>query len=140
MSLNGSSKTASLPSHAEAEEVASDFPSVNCQLPSTEGKSLAASVTSVHGSASPLSKRERRGREGAINQPPSPPSLTTLPKPKPKQIALAAYAGAVSRFCDLHGLTPDASAGDKASLEFDAFNRYLSDLDAERRRVAQLNF
>lgn len=139
MTTAGVQKTVTPVVGAGVAVVTSDAPTGNTSRPST-----GAGVTSEarRGAVYPLSKRERE-REGELK--PSPLlSPSTLPKPQPKQAAttptLAAYAGAVSRFCDLHGLTPDASRGDKAALEFEAFNQYLADRAAERRRVAELNF
>lgn len=61
-----------------------------------------------------------------------------MPENRP---TLAAYAGAISRFLDLAGLPPDVEPkADKTATEFEAFNRHLADLDAERRRIAELEF
>ena len=116
----------------EMAEVASDFHSTGTDCHLRKRKSL---VTSPYGSA-PLPKGRVEERESHSR------SLSLLPEKDQRKSTptLAAYAGAISRFCDLHGLTPDATAGDKVALEFDAFNRYLADLTAERRRLAELNF
>jgi hypothetical protein len=54
---------------------------------------------------------------------------------------LAAYAGTVSRACDLLGLTPDIQPGQsKPDVELDALCRHLDQLAAEQRRLADLTF
>ncbi len=53
---------------------------------------------------------------------------------------LAAYTGAVSRWCDLTGHVVDAPHGDKADREFAAFNRHLDELAEERRRLESVKF
>lgn len=124
--------------------VASDARAPQGQIPERARASLATTATASGGAGVPLSKRERRGREGAIKQPPSPPSLSTLPLPQTETTIrrqLAAYAGAISRWCDLTGHVPDISLGqDKTAVEFDAFNQHLDDLAAEARRVKDLRF
>ena len=116
---------------AQVTQVTSDLSCVQTDLRGRKRKLLGTCFDAT----SPLSL-EREGGGGCKDATP-PPSLARLQNKTP---SLAAYAGAISRFCDLHGLTPDATAGDKVALEFDAFNRYLADLTAERRRLAELNF
>lgn len=49
-------------------------------------------------------------------------------------VSSAEYAGAISRWCDLHGRTPVVRP-DKAKIlaEFEAFNAHLSELAARQR-------
>lgn len=58
--------------------------------------------------------------------------------PTPSSVDLAAYVGAISRWCDLTGHTPDASTGDKIALEFSAFNTHLDDLANQRRELEEI--
>ncbi len=53
---------------------------------------------------------------------------------------LAAYSGAISRWAALTGKVGDATTGDKSAQEFEAFNRHLDQLDAEKRQIAQFTF
>lgn len=80
-----------------------------------------------------LSEREREGG-GAKTLPPL--SLLTLPQNPARE--LAAYAGSISRWCDLTGNVPDITLGqDKAAAELAAFDRRLDQLAAEARRVKE---
>jgi hypothetical protein len=69
-------------------------------------------------------------------QPPTEPPRNLI-----ERLTIAAYAGAVSRFLDLAGIPVDLVPGhDKAAAEFEAFNDHLSNLAAENRRIANLEF
>lgn len=58
-----------------------------------------------------------------------------------KDRQLSAYAGSISRWCDLTGNVPDITLGqDKAAAELAAFDRHLDQLAAEARRVKALQF
>ena len=70
------------------------------------------------------------------NPPPTQPARNML-----ERLTIAAYAGAVSRFLDLAGVAVDLVPGqDKAAAEFEAFNDHLSNIAAENRRIANLEF
>jgi hypothetical protein len=128
-------KNALPPKIAEVAEVTSNFPSVGVNFRERKRKSLA---TSANGSGSPLSKRERVEGEGELKPSPPPLSLITLPKPK---TSVASYAGAISRWCDLHNRVPDATGGaDKQAAELAAFEQWLSEVAAERQRIKALQF
>jgi hypothetical protein len=63
-----------------------------------------------------------------------------VPTPRTDPEILAAYQGAVSRWCDLTGHVQEARAGTKADAELLAFSRWLDELAAEERRVSALEF
>lgn len=60
-------------------------------------------------------------------------------KDEAKTPTAAEYAGAISRWCDLHNATPDAD-GNRIAIEFERFELYLSALADENRRIANLKF
>lgn len=65
-------------------------------------------------------------------------SRKPAPDPTP---STAEYAGAVSRFLDLAGITPEIPAAEsKPIAEFNAFNSHLDKLAAENRRLKELEF
>ena len=73
-----------------------------------------------------LSKRESE-RGGELNRPPLSHSIPLVPYPN-KNPTLPAYAGAVSRWCDLTGHVVDATGPAKGAAELAAFNAYLDQL------------
>lgn len=63
-----------------------------------------------------------------------------LPAKLPTQ-TVAGYAGAISRFLDLADVPVEVKPGEpKTATEFEAFNRHLDRLAAERRKLAEVRF
>jgi hypothetical protein len=65
---------------------------------------------------------------------------TKISEHEAKPPSLAEYAGAISRWCDLHAAAPDAEKGYKQAIEFQRFNQYLAALAEENYRIANLKF
>lgn len=102
----------------------------------TVGKSLVTTTTTEKAVVTPTPKGVGEGRESSLRSLSLPPDCDTK---RGKEVA--AYAGAISRWCDLTGNVPEVRLDqDKIAAEFAAFNHHLDELASEARRIKSLQF